>query len=72
MKIIRVSVIPMSAPVPAEKRHRTEPWNKGQERRDTHPRRDRHGLTGIGAALGTLLSGWTGFCRKLRELNACR
>src|ERR1700739_1826780 len=53
MKIVKVSAIPMSAPVPEEKRHRTDLGTKVKSdatliRVDTDS-----GLTGIGAALGT-------------------
>ena len=52
MKIIRVSAVPMSAPVPVEKRHRTDLGTIRAMRHSSGVETD-NGLTGIGAALGT-------------------
>src|SRR5947207_342835 len=53
MKITRVSAIPMSAPVPKEKRHRTDLGTKVKSDATLIRVETDSGLTGIGAALGT-------------------
>jgi D-galactarolactone cycloisomerase len=53
MKIIKVSAIPMSAPVPEEKRHRTDLGTKVKSDATLIRVETDSGLTGIGAALGT-------------------
>jgi D-galactarolactone cycloisomerase len=53
MKIVRVSAIPMSAPVPKEKRHRTDLGTKVKSDATLIRVETDDGLTGIGAALGT-------------------
>ena len=53
MKIVRVSAIPMSAPVPEEKRHRTDLGTKVKSDATLIRVATDSGLTGIGAALGT-------------------
>ena len=53
MKIIKVSTIPMSAPVPEEKRHRTDLGTKVKSDATLISVDTSKGLTGIGAALGT-------------------
>jgi D-galactarolactone cycloisomerase len=53
MKIIRVSAIPMSAPVLVEKRHRTDLGTKVKSDATLIRVETDNGLTGIGAALGT-------------------
>jgi L-alanine-DL-glutamate epimerase-like enolase superfamily enzyme len=53
MKIVRVSAIPMSAPVPKEKRHRTDLGTKVKSDATLIRVETDNGLTGIGAALGT-------------------
>src|ERR1700730_5173357 len=53
MKIVKVSAIPMSAPVPEEKRHRTDLGTKIKSDARLIPVATDSGLTGIGAALGT-------------------
>ena len=53
MKIVNVSAIPMSAPVPAEKRHRTDLGTKVKSDATLIRVETDSGLTGIGAALGT-------------------
>ena len=53
MKIARVSAIPMSAPVPLEKRHRTDLGTKVKSDATLIRVETDSGLTGIGAALGT-------------------
>ena len=53
MKIVRVSAIPMSAPVPAEKRHRTDLGTKVKSDATLIRVETDNGLTGIGTALGT-------------------
>jgi len=53
MKIIRLSAIPMSAPVPAEQRHRTDLGTKVKSDATLIRVETDNGLTGIGAALGT-------------------
>jgi D-galactarolactone cycloisomerase len=53
MKIIKVSAIPMSAPVPEEKRHRTDLGTKVKSDATLIRVETDIGLTGIGAALGT-------------------
>ena len=52
MKIAKVSAIPMSAPVPAEKRHRTDLGTKVKSDATLIRVETDNGLTGIGAALG--------------------
>src|SRR5215467_12279755 len=51
MKIVRVSAIPMSAPVPEEKRHRTDLGTKVRSDATLIRVEADNGLTGIGAAL---------------------
>src|ERR1700674_3883765 len=53
MKIVKVSAIPMSAPVPREKRHRTDLGTKVKSDATLIRVELDNGLTGIGAALGT-------------------
>jgi hypothetical protein len=53
MKIVRVSAIPMSAPVPKEKRHRTDLGTKVKSDATLIRVETDSGLIGIGAALGT-------------------
>src|ERR1700741_4624468 len=53
MKIVKVSAIPMSAPVPEEKRHRTDLGTKVKSDATLIRVETGSGLTGIGAALGT-------------------
>ena len=53
MKIIRVSAIPMSAPVPMERRHRTDLGTKVKSDATLIRVETDNGFTGIGAALGT-------------------
>ena len=53
MKIVRVSAIPMSAPVPQEKRHRTDLGTKVKSDATLIRVETDIGLIGIGAALGT-------------------
>jgi D-galactarolactone cycloisomerase len=53
MKIVRVSAIPMPAPVPLEKRHRTNLGTKVKSDAILVRVETDSGLTGIGAALGT-------------------
>src|SRR6201998_389903 len=53
MKIVKVSALPMSAPVPEEKRHRTALGTKGKSDATLIRVETDNGLTGIGAALGT-------------------
>jgi len=53
MKIVKVSAIPMSAPVPEEKRHRTDLGTKVKSYATLIRVETDNGLTGIGAALGT-------------------
>jgi len=53
MKIVNVSAIPMSAPVPEEKRHRTDLGTKVKSDATLIRVETDNGLTGIGAALGT-------------------
>jgi hypothetical protein len=53
MKIVKVSAIPMSAPVPKEKRHRTDLGTKVKSDATLIRVETDTGLTGIGAALGT-------------------
>jgi len=53
MKITRVSAIPMSAPVPNEKRHRTDLGTKIKSDATLIRVETDEGLIGIGAALGT-------------------
>src|SRR5271163_1319193 len=53
MKIVKVSAIPMSAPVPQEKRHRTDLGTKVKSDATLIRVETDNGLTGIGAALGT-------------------
>src|ERR1700751_4358862 len=53
MKIVKVSAIPMSAPVPKEKRHRTDLGTKVKRDASLIRVETDIGLTGIGAALGT-------------------
>jgi L-alanine-DL-glutamate epimerase-like enolase superfamily enzyme len=53
MKIVKVSAIPMSAPVPEEKRHRTDLGTKVKSDATLIRVATDSGLTGIGAALGT-------------------
>jgi L-alanine-DL-glutamate epimerase-like enolase superfamily enzyme len=53
VKIIKVSAIPMSAPVPEEKRHRTDLGTKVKSDATLLHVETDNGLTGIGAALGT-------------------
>jgi hypothetical protein len=53
MKIIKVSAIPMSAPVPPERRHRTDLGTKVKSDATLIRVETDNGLIGIGAALGT-------------------
>jgi L-alanine-DL-glutamate epimerase-like enolase superfamily enzyme len=53
MKIVKVSALPMSAPVPEEKRHRTDLGTKVKSDATLIRVETDDGLTGIGAALGT-------------------
>jgi len=53
MKIVKVSAIPMSAPVPEDKRHRTDLGTKVKSDATLIRVETDDGLTGIGAALGT-------------------
>src|SRR2546430_12124574 len=53
MKIVKVSTIPMSAPVPEDKRHRTDLGTKVKSDATLIRVATDNGLTGIGAALGT-------------------
>src|SRR5271170_1097646 len=53
MKIVKVSATPMSAPVPEEKRHRTDLGTKVKSDATLIRVETDNGLTGIGAALGT-------------------
>src|SRR5207344_3554204 len=53
MKIVKVSAIPMSAPVPQERRHRTDLGTKVKSDATLIRVETDNGLTGIGAALGT-------------------
>src|ERR1700723_53784 len=53
MKIVKVSAIPMSAPVPEEKRHRTDLGTKVKSDATLIRVETDNGLVGIGAALGT-------------------
>ena len=53
MKIVKVSAIPMSAPVPREKRHRTDLGTKVKSDATLIRVETDSGLTGIGAALGS-------------------
>ena len=53
MKIVKVSAIPMSAPVPQEKRHRTDLGTKVKSDATLIRVETDNGLTGMGAALGT-------------------
>ena len=53
MKIVKVSAIPMSAPVPQNKRHRTDLGTKVKSDATLIRVEIDNGLTGIGAALGT-------------------
>ena len=53
MKIVKVSAIPMSAPVPEQKRHRTDLGTKIKSDATLIRIETDNGLTGIGAALGT-------------------
>ena len=53
MKITRVSAVPMSAPVPKEKRHRTDLGTKVKSDATLIRVETDYGLTGIGAALGS-------------------
>ncbi len=53
MKIAKVSAIPMSAPVPKEKRHRTDLGTKVKSDATLIRVETDNGLIGIGAALGT-------------------
>src|SRR5947209_8563028 len=53
MKIVKVSAIPMSAPVPEKKRHRTDLGTKVKSDATLIRLETDNGLTGIGAALGT-------------------
>jgi D-galactarolactone cycloisomerase len=54
MKIVRVFAIPMSAPVPKDKRHRTNLGTKVKSDATLIRVETDSGLTGIGAALGML------------------
>jgi D-galactarolactone cycloisomerase len=53
MKITKVSAVPMSAPVPGEKRHRTDLGTKVKSDATLIRVETDKGLTGIGAALGS-------------------
>ena len=53
MKIVKVSAIPMSAPVPEDKRHRTDLGTKVKSDATLIRVETDDGLTGSGAALGT-------------------
>ena len=55
MKIVKVSAIPMSAPVPEEKRHRTDLGTKVKSDATLIRVETDTEVTGIGAALGTPL-----------------
>src|SRR6202790_2349451 len=52
MKIVKVSAVPMSAPVPSEKRHRTDLGTKVKSDATLIRVETDNGLFGIGAALG--------------------
>src|ERR1700729_3221181 len=52
MKIVKVSAIPMSAPVPPDKRHRTDLGTKVKSDATLIRVETDNGFTGIGAALG--------------------
>src|ERR1700736_5469331 len=53
MKIVKLSAVPMSAPVPTEKRHRTDLGTKVKSDATLIRVETDDGLTGIGAALGS-------------------
>jgi D-galactarolactone cycloisomerase len=53
MKIVRITAIPMSAPVPLENRHRTDLGTKVKSDATLIRVETDNGLVGIGAALGT-------------------
>src|SRR5262245_17495994 len=53
MKITKVSAIPMSAPVPVDKRHRTDLGTKVKSDATLILVQTDSGLTGMGAALGS-------------------
>ena len=53
MKIVKLSAVPMSAPVPNEKRHRTDLGTKVKSDASLIRVETDNGLTGIGAALGS-------------------
>jgi L-alanine-DL-glutamate epimerase-like enolase superfamily enzyme len=53
MKITRVRAIPMSAPVPLERQHRTDLGTKVKSDATLIRVETENGLTGMGAALGT-------------------
>src|SRR5919202_406381 len=53
MKIVSITAIPMSAPVPEEKRHRTDLGTKVKSDATLIRVETDSGITGIGAALGT-------------------
>src|SRR5712691_11746631 len=53
MKIVKLSAVPMSAPVPKEKRHRTDLGTKVKSDATLIRVETDDGLTGIGAALGS-------------------
>src|SRR5689334_13387969 len=53
MKIVKLSAIPMSDPVPMEKRHRTDLGTKVKSDATLIRVETDRGLTGIGAALGS-------------------
>src|ERR1041385_9013226 len=53
MKIVSVSAIPMSAPVPPDRRHRTDLGTKVKSDAPLIRVETDSGLVGIGAALGT-------------------
>ena len=53
MKIVKVSAIPMSAPVPVANRHRTDLGTKVKSDATLIRVETDNGLTGIGAALGS-------------------
>jgi len=53
MKIVKVSAVPMSAPVPEEKRHRTDLGTKVKSDATLIRVETDNALAGIGAALGT-------------------
>ena len=67
MKIVKVSAIPMSAPVPEEKRHRTDLGTKVKSDATLIRVETDNGLTGIGAALGTPPAYWV---RSMRRRDA--